>query len=51
MGKRDLERSKLKWGDNIRMDLKGIGVSTREWIDSAENRNYLESPCECGIEP
>jgi len=26
--------------DNIRMDLKEIGINTRNWVDSAEVRNY-----------
>jgi hypothetical protein len=32
------------------MDLKEIGVDTRNWIDLAQDRNYW-NPCECGIEP
>ena len=35
-GKRPLGR----WEDNIRMDLKEIGINTRNWIDSAQDRNY-----------
>ena len=32
---------KETWGvDNIRMDLKGIGISTRNWVDSAQDRDY-----------
>ena len=26
--------------DNIKMDLKEIGVSVRSWIDSAQDRDY-----------
>ena len=26
--------------DNIRMDLKEIGINTRNWIDSAQDREY-----------
>ena len=33
------------------MDLKEIGVNTRNWVDSAQNKGLLESPCECDIEP
>ena len=29
------------------MDLKKIGMNTRNWIDSDQDRDY----CECGIEP
>ena len=26
--------------DNIRMHLKEIGINTRNWVDSAQNRDY-----------
>ena len=26
--------------DNIRMDLKEIGISTKNWIDSAQDKDY-----------
>ena len=29
-----------RWEDNIKMDLKEIGVSVRSWIDSAPDRDY-----------
>ena len=29
-----------RWEDNIKMDLKEIGVRVRCWIDSAQDRNY-----------
>ena len=29
-----------RWEDNIRMDLKEIGISTRNWIDSTQDRDY-----------
>ena len=32
------------------MDLKEIGVITRNWVDSAQDRDYW-SPCKSGIEP
>ena len=31
------------------MDLREIGVNTRNWVDSAQDRDCW-SPCECGIE-
>ena len=34
-GKRPLGRPRRRWEDNIRMDLKQIGVYTRNCIDSA----------------
>ena len=32
-GKRPLGRSRHRWEDNIRMDLKEIGINTRNWVD------------------
>jgi len=33
--KRLLERPRHKWKDNIRLDLKKIGISRMNWVDSA----------------
>ena len=40
IGKRLLGRPKRRWEDNIRMNLKEIGISTRNWVDSAQDRDY-----------
>ena len=32
-GKRSLGRSRCRWEDNIRMDLKEIGINAGNWID------------------
>ena len=37
-GKRPL--GMRRWEDNIRMDLKEIGINTSNWVDSAQDRNY-----------
>ena len=29
-----------RWEDNIRMDLKERGINTRNWVDSAQARDY-----------
>ena len=50
-GRRPLGRPRRRWEDNIRMDLEDIGINAGNWVDSAHDRNYLEGPCECGIEP
>ena len=50
-GKEPLGRPRRRWKDNITMDLEGIGINVGNWFDSAQDRNLLESPCECGIEP
>ena len=39
-GKRPLGRPRHRWEDNIRMDLKEIGINTRNWVDSALDRDY-----------
>ena len=39
-GKRPLERPRRKWEDNIKIDLKEIGINTRNWVDSAQDRDY-----------
>ena len=39
-GKRPLGRPRRRWEDNIRMDLKVIGINARNWVDSAQDRNY-----------
>jgi hypothetical protein len=39
-GKRPLGRSRRRWEDNISMDLKEIGINTRNCVDSAQDRDY-----------
>ena len=38
--KRPLVRPRRRWKENIRMDLKEIGVNTRNWFDSSQDRDY-----------
>ena len=35
-----LGRPRRPWEDNIRMDLKEIGINTINWIDSIHDRDY-----------
>ena len=49
-GKRPSGKHRRRWVDNIRMDLTEIGVNTRNWVDSVQDKYYV-SPSECGIEP
>jgi hypothetical protein len=37
---RRLGRPRRGWKDNIRMDFKQIGIDTRNWVDSSQNRDY-----------
>ena len=39
-GKRPLGRSRHRWEDNIRMDLREIRINMRNWVDSAQDRDY-----------
>ena len=40
-GKKPLGRPRHRWEeDNITMDLKEIGINTRNWIDLVQDRNY-----------
>ena len=39
-GKRPLGRPRRGWEDNIRMDLKEMGINTRNRVDLTQNRDY-----------
>jgi hypothetical protein len=39
-GKRPLARSRRKWVNNIRVDLREIGCVGTVWIDLAEDRDW-----------
>ena len=39
-GKRPFGRPRCRWEDSIRMEVKEIGISTKNWVDSAQDRNY-----------
>jgi hypothetical protein len=38
-GKRPLGRTRHRWVDNIKMDLKEVGGDGRDWIDLAQDRD------------
>ena len=37
--KRPLGRPRRRWEGNIRIDIKEIGVHTRKWVDSTQDKN------------
>jgi hypothetical protein len=37
-GKKQLERTRRRWEDSIRMDLRGIGLQGMDWIHLAQDR-------------
>ena len=39
-GKISLGRPRHRWEANIRMDLKETVINTRNWVDSAHDRDY-----------
>jgi hypothetical protein len=39
-GKRRLGRPRRTWEDNIKIDLKEIGINTRNWVDLTQDRDY-----------
>ena len=47
--KRPLGRPKRRWEDNIRMDLKEIGISTRDWVDTAKGKDYWRAPVNAAL--
>ena len=50
-GKRPLGRPWHRWEDNIKMNLKEIGISTRNWVDSAQDRDYWGVPVNAALNP
>jgi hypothetical protein len=46
--KRLLGTPRCEWEDNIRMDLTEICVNARNWIDSAQDRDYWRSLMNAG---
>jgi hypothetical protein len=39
-GKRPLGRPRLRWGNNIKMDLQEVGWKGMDWMDLAQNRGW-----------
>jgi hypothetical protein len=48
-GKRPLGRPRRRWED--RMDLKEICINTRNWVDSAQVRDYWRALVNAAFEP
>jgi hypothetical protein len=40
VGKRPLGRPRSRSEDNIRIDLKELGINMRNWVDSVKDRDY-----------
>ena len=39
-GKRPFSMPRRTWEDSIRMDLREIDITMRNWVDSTQDRNY-----------
>ena len=50
-GKRPLGRPRRRCEGNIRMDLKYIVVNTRNWVDSAQDRDYCRTLVNAALNP
>jgi hypothetical protein len=48
-GKRSLGRSRYRWMDSIKVDLRGIGWGDMNWIDLAENRDIWRAHVNIGM--
>jgi len=42
-GRRPLGRPRLRWEDNIKMDLKVVGGSCGDWMELAQDSNRLRA--------
>ena len=49
-GKRPLGWPRCRWEDNIRMELKEIGINTRKWVDPAQDRDYWRVLVNAGLD-
>jgi len=47
-GKRPLGRLRLRWEDNIKMNLQEFGCGSMDWIDLAQDRGLMVGAFECG---
>ena len=43
-GKRPLRRSRLRWEDNIKMDLHEVGGGCGDWMELAQDRDRWRAP-------
>ena len=50
-GKILLGRLRRRWEDNIKIDLKEIGINTRNWVDSAQDRGYWRALVNVAYKP
>ena len=49
-GKRTLGRPRRTWEDNIRMDLKEVGINAGNWVVSAQDTDYWRALAKAALE-
>ena len=42
-GKRPLERPRRTWEDNIKMNLKNVGIEVMDWIELVQDRDKWQA--------
>ena len=47
--RRPLGRPRRRWEDNIRMDVVEIGINAGNWVDSAQDRDYVRALVNVGL--
>ena len=50
-GKKLLGRSRLRLEDILRVNLKEIDINTRNWVDSAQDRDYWRAVGNAALNP
>ena len=50
-GKKLLGRSRLRLEDILRVNLKEIDINTRNWVDSAQDRDYWRAVRNAALNP
>jgi hypothetical protein len=51
VGKPEGRRSRRRWEDGVRMDLREISLGGVDWIRLAQDRDRWRAVCVCGDEP
>jgi hypothetical protein len=46
---RPLGSPRLRWEDHIRMNLKEIGINTRNWVELAQDRSDWRAPVNAAL--
>ena len=50
-GKRPLQKPKLRWEQNIRIDVKEMRINAKNWDKSAQERDYWRALANAALSP